>query len=68
METLNPFDDPQQCCLIVRNAEQQYSLWPDFCALPPGWNSVFGPAPRAQCVSWLEDNWQDMRPASQRQA
>ncbi|MFI8416729.1 MbtH family protein [Serratia sp. NPDC078593] len=68
METLNPFDDPQQRCLILRNDQQQYSLWPDFSAVPPGWVTVFGPAERAQCVSWLEENWQDMRPASQRQA
>ncbi|WP_431225538.1 MbtH family protein [Serratia sp. L9] len=68
MEYLNPFDDEQQSCHILRNDEELYSLWPDFSAIPAGWVSVFGPASRGHCVTWLEQHWQDMRPASQRQA
>ncbi|AHG18893.1 antibiotic synthesis protein MbtH [Chania multitudinisentens RB-25] len=68
METLNPFDDENQPCYILRNAEYQYSLWPDFSAIPAGWASVFGPAPRGQCITWLEQHWQDIRPTSQRRA
>jgi MbtH protein len=68
METLNPFDDENQRCLILCNEQQQYSLWPDFSAVPAGWARVFGPASRGQCVSWLEQHWQDMRPASQPKA
>ncbi|TQI81552.1 MbtH protein [Serratia fonticola] len=68
MEFLNPFDDDQQACYILRNDEQLYSLWPDFSAIPLGWACVFGPASREQCVNWLEQYWQDMRPASQRKA
>ncbi|MGJ3436027.1 MbtH family protein [Serratia sp. Je.1.23.a] len=68
METLNPFDDEQQSCLIVQNDELQYSLWPDFSAVPAGWTPVFGPAVRPLCVIWLEQHWQDMRPASLRKA
>lgn len=34
MESLNPFDDPQQRSLVLRNVQQQYSLWPDFRAIP----------------------------------
>ncbi|MHA7845953.1 MbtH family protein [Serratia sp. D1N4] len=59
METLNPFDDDHQRCRILRNDQRQYSLWPDFCAIPAGWASVFGPDSRGQCVSWLEQHWQD---------
>ncbi|WON75751.1 MbtH family protein [Serratia sp. UGAL515B_01] len=68
MQSLNPFDDERQTFLILRNHEQQYSLWPDFSPVPRGWTHVFGPAPHGQCVSWLEQHWQDMRPASQRKA
>lgn len=68
MECLNPFDDQQQSCFILCNQQQQYSLWPDFCPIPAGWTHVFGPALREQCVSWLEQHWQDMRPVSQRKA
>ncbi|TFZ49824.1 MbtH family protein [Serratia proteamaculans] len=68
METQNPFDDEQQICLIVCNDQLQYSLWPEFSAVPAGWTSVFGPAARPLCVLWLEQHWQDMRPASLRKA
>lgn len=68
METLNPFDDEQQICYVLRNEELLYSLWPNFSAIPAGWISVFGPASREHCVHWLEQNWQDMRPASLRKA
>jgi len=59
----NPFDDPQQDCLVLINAYQQYSLWPAFRALPAGWRSVFGPRPQAECMNWLNANWRDIRPA-----
>ncbi|MGQ8776356.1 MbtH family protein [Serratia sp. NA_112.1] len=68
MENQNPFDDEQQICLIVCNDQLQYSLWPEFSAVPAGWTPVFGPAARPLCVLWLEQHWQDMRPASQRKA
>lgn len=33
----NPFDDPQGAFYILRNAQGQFSLWPQQCALPAGW-------------------------------
>jgi len=59
----NPFDDPQQDCFVLQNAQQQYSLWPAFRPLPAGWRSVFGPQPQTACLSWLNANWRDIRPA-----
>ncbi|MEL5457714.1 MbtH family protein [Serratia ureilytica] len=50
MESLNPFDDQQQRSLVLRNVQQQYSLWPDFRAIPPDWTIVFGPAARTECA------------------
>jgi MbtH protein len=67
VEILNSFDDANQACLILQNDQLQYSLWPDFSAVPAGWQAVFGPAERAVCHHWLETHWQDMRPASPRQ-
>ncbi|CAI0880638.1 Uncharacterized protein conserved in bacteria [Serratia entomophila] len=64
MEKLNPFDDQQQRSLVLRNVQQQYSLWPDFCAIPSLWTVAFGPAAYAECVGWLEQHWQDIRPVS----
>ncbi|STI77188.1 enterobactin synthase subunit F [Escherichia coli] len=34
----NPFDDPQGAFYILRNAQGQFSLWPQQCALPAGWD------------------------------
>ncbi|MFH8133177.1 MbtH family protein [Pantoea osteomyelitidis] len=66
MEHLNPFDDPQQDCCVLINAQRQYSLWPTFSAIPDGWQSVFGPQPQAACLAWLEANWRDIRPNTTR--
>ena len=32
----NPFDDPQGAFYILRNAQGQFSLWPQQCVLPAG--------------------------------
>ncbi|MBJ7222350.1 MULTISPECIES: MbtH family protein [unclassified Brenneria] len=64
----NPFDDERYSFLVLMNDEEQYSLWPDFKAIPPGWRTVLGPLPRAECVAWLEAHWTDMRPAGLRNA
>ncbi len=54
MEKLNPFDDVAQTLWVLKNSENQYSLWPDFSAIPQGWEAVFGPAARTDCINWLE--------------
>lgn len=54
MEKLNPFDDESQQTQVLANDSNQHSLWPDFSAVPQGWQKVFGPASRAECISWLE--------------
>lgn len=59
---LNPFDDPQQDCHVLKNDRQQYSLWPALQAPPAGWQRVFGPQPQAECLAWLNANWRDIRP------
>jgi len=62
MDALNPFDDPTQVLLILRNARGQCSLWPAAMAIPTGWEPVFGPAPRPACDDWLASHWRDIRP------
>lgn len=51
---------------VVRNAEEQYSIWPTWRDLPLGWDSVGEAAPREACLDWIEKNWTDMRPLSVR--
>lgn len=63
-EQTNPFDDESLNFLVLRNAREQYSLWPAFAEVPPGWETRSGPASRADCISYIEAHWQDMRPAA----
>jgi uncharacterized protein YbdZ (MbtH family) len=60
----NPFDDENGVFLALRNDEGQYSIWPEFAEVPPGWATVHGPADRQQCLEYIEANWTDMRPRS----
>lgn len=44
MQFSNPFDNLQGQFYILRNDQQQYSLWPAHCDLPAGWTVVCPPA------------------------
>ena len=63
-EMTNPFDDDSLQHFVLRNAEGQYSLWPEFAVNPDGWSVVFGPAERRDCLEYVEQHWVDMRPLS----
>ncbi|MCL7491273.1 MbtH family NRPS accessory protein [Streptomyces sp. MCA2] len=52
--------------LVVVNAEEQYSIWPEGKTLPSGWRAVQEPAPKEQCLAYIETHWTDMRPLSLR--
>lgn len=65
-QTVNPFDNDQLSFLVLCNAEQQYSLWPAYLALPSGWAQVLGPESRSACLAYLEQQWSDIRPLSAR--
>ena len=60
----NPFDDEDGSFLALVNDEGQYSLWPEFAAIPNGWEVGHGPASRASCLEHVEAAWTDMRPRS----
>jgi MbtH protein len=60
----NPFDDPNAEYLVLVNDEGQHSLWPEFADVPAGWGRAHGPAGRADCLQYVNDNWTDMRPRS----
>jgi len=60
----NPFEDTNGTFLVLVNDENQHSLWPQFAEVPAGWKTVHGPAPRQDCLDYVEQNWTDMRPAS----
>jgi MbtH protein len=60
----NPFEDQAGTYLVLVNAENQHSLWPEFADVPAGWTVAFGPAGRQACLDHVEANWTDMRPKS----
>ena len=60
----NPFEDPSGTYLVLVNAENQHSLWPEFVEVPAGWTVTFGPSGRQECLDHVEANWTDMRPKS----
>lgn len=64
----DPFDDPDGTYLVLRNDEEQYSCWPEFADVPPGWRVVHGPGNRDEMLAHIEENWVDMRPKSLRDA
>ena len=64
----NPFDDEDGTFYVLRNDEEQYSLWPVFADVPAGWHVVFGESTRADCVAYVEQTWTDLRPKSLRDA
>ncbi|WP_166905371.1 MbtH family protein [Mycobacterium sp. DL440] len=64
----NPFDDENGTFYVLVNDEDQHSLWPAFADVPAGWRTVFGAAGRAECLSYVEEIWSDVRPRSLREA
>ncbi|WP_370963553.1 MbtH family protein [Amycolatopsis sp. cg9] len=60
----NPFEDPDGTYLVLVNAENQHSLWPERVDVPAGWTVAFGPSGRQACLDHVEANWTDMRPKS----
>ncbi|MFF6908756.1 MbtH family protein [Streptomyces sp. NPDC012389] len=56
----------QERYLVVRNHEEQYSLWRADRELPLGWDPVGEPGSREACLERIEELWTDMRPLSLR--
>jgi MbtH protein len=53
---------------VVKNAEEQYSIWPMRRELPAGWEAVDKSGTKAECLAYIEEVWTDMRPLSLRKA
>lgn len=60
----NPFDDESATFLVLVNAEDQYSLWPEFAPVPDGWTVELPAATRQACLDHINERWTDMRPKS----
>ncbi|MER7275112.1 MbtH family NRPS accessory protein [Dactylosporangium sp. NPDC000244] len=54
--------------VVVRNDEEQYSIWPAGDPLPAGWHAEGVRGPRQECLDHIDRVWTDMRPAGSRGA
>jgi MbtH protein len=52
---------------VVRNDEDQYSIWPAGRDLPLGWLSAGVTGSREECLAHIDTVWTDMRPRSLRE-
>jgi len=53
---------------VVRNHEEQYSIWPEYKDIPAGWTAVGKSGKKQECLEYIQENWTDMRPLSLRTA
>jgi MbtH protein len=58
--------DDTRTYVVVRNGEQQYSIWPTSRAVPAGWATVGHTGTRAECLAYIGEVWTDIRPLSAR--
>ncbi|MER6531794.1 MbtH family protein [Streptomyces sp. NPDC001508] len=60
----NPFENAEGTYFVLVNHEGQHSLWPVHIDVPEGWSVAFGEAGRDECLTYIDENWTDMRPKS----
>jgi MbtH protein len=51
---------------VVRNDEDQYSIWPADRENPLGWYDATFSGTRLECLDHIERTWTDLRPKSLR--
>ncbi|MCA1438352.1 MULTISPECIES: MbtH family NRPS accessory protein [unclassified Bradyrhizobium] len=51
---------------VVVNGEEQYSIWPLGREVPSGWQLAPKTGSKEECLTYVEQVWGDMRPASLR--
>jgi MbtH protein len=51
---------------VVRNDEEQYSIWPEGRDDAPGWHDAGFSGSKEECLRRIEELWTDMRPLSLR--
>ena len=61
------FDSENAVFVVVVNGEQQYAIWPEYKAIPEGWQEAGKRGLRQECLAHIASVWTDMRPLSLRQ-
>ncbi len=62
----NYSEEIEDMYLVLKNHEEQYSLWPDYKPVPSSWQVILGPKSKEDCLKHVKENWTDMRPLSLR--
>jgi MbtH protein len=52
---------------VLRNDEDQYSLWLADQEVPAGWQPVGKEGTKEECSAYVDEVWTDMRPRSLRE-
>jgi MbtH protein len=52
---------------VVRNDEEQYSIWTVDQPVPAGWHPVGMRGTRRACLDYIDEHWVDLRPRSLRE-
>jgi len=52
--------------LVVKNDEEQYSIWAAYRSMPNGWHATGFKGNKAGCLAHISEVWTDMRPLSLR--
>jgi MbtH protein len=55
----NLFENPTATYRVLVNTAGQYSLWPDFVAVPSGWSTTGPKGDREACIQWINEKWTD---------
>ncbi len=53
---------------VVRNQEDQYSIWASDQTVPAGWEIQGEQDTKDRCLEYIRTHWVDMTPASLRRA
>lgn len=53
---------------VVRNAQDQYSIWAQDRALPAGWEATGFTGAKEACLAHIDEVWTDLRPRDVREA
>jgi MbtH protein len=60
-------EDSDTVYVVVRNDEEQYSIWWQDRSLPPGWSTTGVAGTKSECLAHIDREWTDMRPRSVRE-
>ncbi len=59
-------DNDDLTYIVLINDEEQYAIWPELSDIPEGWTQVGPSGTQEVCEAYVEENWTDMTPKSQR--